>query len=76
MTVTIQSTDNGGLIDVNSQELQINGSLANPSLTGTATLNGKNVATVDQIPTITSGTEDLQAGTSPLATGTYYFVYE
>lgn len=76
MTVTVQSTDSGGLIDVNSQELQINGSLSNPALTGTATLNGKNVATVDQIPTITSGTEDLQAGISPLATGTYYFVYE
>ena len=76
MTITIQSTDSGGLIDVNSQELQIDGSLANPTLTGTATLNGKNVATVDQIPTITSGTEDLQAGVSELATGTYYFVYE
>ena len=76
MTITIQSTDSGGLIDVNSQELQIDGSLANPTLTGTATLNGKNVATVDQIPTITSGTEDLQAGVSELATGALYFVYE
>lgn len=160
MAVTIQSTDSGGLIDVNSQELQINGSLANPVLTGTATLNGQNVATtnqipdtstfatktelsnylpksggtvsefsvagssipiglnvsestatvkleapgnsvsvtsngvsvatgsagmllnnkqvatVDQISTITSGTEDLQAGTSPLATGAIYLVYE
>lgn len=76
MTVTIQSTDSGGLINVDNQELQINGSLANPALTGTATLNGKNVATVDQIPTITSGTEDLQAGVSELATGAIYLVYE
>lgn len=76
MTVTIQSTDSGGLIDVNSQELQINGSLANPTLTGTATLNGQTVATTNQIPTITSGTEDLQAGVSELATGSIYLVYE
>ena len=50
--------------------------LASPALTGTATLNGNTIATTNQIPNITSGTEDLQAGTSPLATGTYYFVYE
>ena len=76
MTVTIQSTDSGGLINVNSQELQINGSLSNPALTGTVTLNGKNVATVDQVPTITSGTGDLEAGVSKLATGAIYLVYE
>ena len=28
------------------------------------------------IPTITSGTEDMTAGTSALATGALYFVYE
>lgn len=50
--------------------------LANPALTGTATLNGNTIATVNQIPTITSGTEDLQAGVSELATGALYFVYE
>lgn len=33
-------------------------------------------ATKAEVPTITSGTTDLEAGTSPLATGTYYFVYE
>lgn len=50
--------------------------LASPAFTGTPTVNGNTIATANQIPTITSGTEDLQAGTSPLATGTYYFVYE
>ena len=33
-------------------------------------------ATKTEVPFITSGTTDLEAGTSPLATGTYYFVYE
>lgn len=33
-------------------------------------------ATKTEVPVITSGTTDLEAGTSPLATGTYYFVYE
>lgn len=71
--------------------------LANPAFTGTATLGGQTIATVNQIPDVsgfatkaelsakadassvpilTSSTTDLEAGTSPLATGTYYFVYE
>ena len=33
-------------------------------------------ATKAQVPTITKGTTDLTAGSSSLATGTYYFVYE
>ena len=33
-------------------------------------------ATKTEVPVITSSTTDLEAGTSPLATGTYYFVYE
>ena len=33
-------------------------------------------ATKAQVPTITTGTKDLTAGSSSLATGTYYFVYE
>ena len=33
-------------------------------------------ATKAQVPTITTGTEDLTAGSSSLATGTYHFVYE
>jgi X-X-X-Leu-X-X-Gly heptad repeat protein len=50
--------------------------LASPAFTGTPTVNGNTIATVNQIPTITSGTEDLQAGVSELATGALYFVYE
>ena len=33
-------------------------------------------ATKAEVPTITIGTEDLTAGSSSLATGTYHFVYE
>ena len=33
-------------------------------------------ATKAQVPTITTGTKDLTAGSSPLATGAYYFVHE
>lgn len=35
-----------------------------------------NYATKAEVPIITSSTTDLEAGTSQLATGTYYFVYE
>lgn len=35
-----------------------------------------NYATKAEVPIITSSTTDLEAGTSPLTTGTYYFVYE
>lgn len=31
---------------------------------------------IDAAPAYTYGTEDLEAGTSELATGTLYFVYE
>lgn len=37
-------------------------------------LNAK--ADVSSVPVITSSTTDLEAGTSPLTTGQYYFVYE
>lgn len=50
--------------------------LAAPALTGNATLDGSPIATEADIPVLTSSTTDLEAGTSPLATGTYYFVYE
>ena len=50
--------------------------LAAPALTGNATLDGSPIATEADIPVLTSSTTDLKAGTSPLATGTYYFVYE
>ena len=53
--------------------------LESPALTGTATLNGNTIATVNQIPsvpTLTASQTDLEAGVSELATGTYYFVYE
>ena len=60
-------------------ELASKAPLANPALTGTATLNGQTIATVDQIPsvpTLTASQTDLEAGVSELATGTFYFVYE
>lgn len=57
-------------------ELSSYATLAAPALTGNATLDGSPIATEADIPVITSGTTDLEAGTSPLATGTYYFVYE
>lgn len=50
--------------------------LAAPALTGNATLDGSPIATEADIPVLTSSTTDLEAGTSPLTTGTYYFVYE
>lgn len=50
--------------------------LSAPALTGNATLDGSPIATEADIPVLTSSTTDLEAGTSPLATGTYYFVYE
>ena len=40
----------------------------------TSGLAGK--ADVSSVPVITSSTTDLEAGTSPLTTGQYYFVYE
>lgn len=57
-------------------ELNSYATLAAPALTGNATLDGSPIATEADIPVLTSGTTDLEAGTSPLATGTYYFVYE
>ena len=41
-----------------------------------STVGGTQVANSSDIPVLTSSTTDLEAGTSPLATGTYYFVYE
>ena len=57
-------------------ELNSYATLADPELTGNATLDGSPIATEADIPVLTSSTTDLEAGTSPLATGTYYFVYE
>lgn len=57
-------------------ELNSYATLDAPSLTGNATLDGSPIATEADIPVLTSSTTDLKAGTSPLATGTYYFVYE
>lgn len=57
-------------------ELSSYATLAAPALTGNATLDGSPIATEADIPVLTSSTTDLEAGTSPLATGTYYFVYE
>lgn len=57
-------------------ELSSYATLAAPALTGNATLDGSPIATEEDIPVLTSSTTDLEAGTSPLATGTYYFVYE
>lgn len=57
-------------------ELNSYATLAAPALTGNATLDGSPIATEADIPVLTSSMTDLEAGTSPLATGTYYFVYE
>lgn len=57
-------------------ELSSYAPLAAPALTGNATLDGSPIATEEDIPVLTSSTTDLEAGTSSLATGTYYFVYE
>lgn len=40
------------------------------------TYNGSNMALASDVPTITSGTADLTAGSSALATGAVYLVYE
>lgn len=48
-----------------------------PVIMDGVTQGGKSkVALIADIPVLTSSTTDLEAGTSPLATGTYYFVYE
>jgi hypothetical protein len=40
------------------------------------TWNGGNMAMQSDVPSITYGTSDLTAGTSALATGAMYLVYE
>ena len=55
-------------------------SSADTSTKATQDANGNVItstyATKTEVPVITSGTTDLEAGVSELATGTYYFVYE
>lgn len=51
-------------------------SSSNPPPYPVTSVNGQTGAVTINVPTITSGTTDLEAGVSPLATGTIYIVYE
>ena len=65
------------IANVNGLQTALNAKADSSALADYATkteLSGK--ADVSSVPVITSSTTDLEAGTSPLATGTYYFVYE
>lgn len=65
------------IADVNGLQTALNAKADSSALADYATkteLSGK--ADVSSVPVITSSTTDLNAGTSPLTTGTYYFVYE
>lgn len=78
-SATYETKANAQATYATKTELASKAPLANPALTGTATLNGQTIATVDQIPsvpTLTASQTDLEAGVSELATGTFYFVYE
>lgn len=75
-----QARSNIGAIsasEVPSPDLSGYAPLASPALTGNATLNGSELTTQSQIANMfTFGTSDITAGSSPLATGSFYFVYE
>lgn len=65
------------IANVNGLQTALNAKADSSALANYATkteLSGK--ADVSSVPVITSSTTDLEAGTSPLATGQYYFVYE
>lgn len=65
------------IANVNGLQTALNAKADSSALANYATkteLSGK--ADVSSVPVITSSTTDLEAGTSTLATGTYYFVYE
>lgn len=65
------------IANVNGLQTALNAKADSSALANYATkteLSGK--ADVSSVPVITSSTTDLEAGTSPLTTGTYYFVYE
>lgn len=64
------------IANVNDLQTALNAKADSSALANYATkaeLSGK--ADVSSVPVITSSTTDLEAGTSPLATGQYYFVY-
>lgn len=65
------------IANVNGLQTALNAKADSSALANYATkteLSGK--ADASSVPVITSSTTDLEAGTSPLATGRYYFVYE
>lgn len=65
------------IANVNGLQTALNAKADSSALANYATkteLSGK--ADVSSVPVITSSTTDLEAGTSPLTTGQYYFVYE
>lgn len=65
------------IANVNGLQTALNAKADSSALANYATkteLSDK--ADVSSVPVITSSTTDLEAGTSPLATGQYYFVYE
>lgn len=65
------------IANVNGLQTALNAKADSSALANYATkteLSGK--ADVSSVPVIASSTTDLEAGTSPLATGQYYFVYE
>ena len=64
---------------INSSSTVVGDSSVALALAGSGTrptYNGSNVPLMSDVPTITSGTEDLTAGSSALTTGALYFVYE
>lgn len=85
-TVALASALASDAVEINIVEFGINSSstvVGNSSValalagSGTRpTYNGSNVPLMSDVPTITSGTEDLTAGSSALTTGALYFVYE
>lgn len=65
------------IANVNGLQTALNAKANSSALANYATkteLSGK--ADVSSVPVITSSTTDLEASTSPLTTGQYYFVYE
>ena len=71
---TTRATTSQTVIRANT--LTVTGSSDTFNIDAKLTVKSKAVATTDQLPTITSSTTDLTAGSSTLATGAIYLVYE
>ena len=70
LSLTYDGTNSVWMVEGNS--LPLNGG----ALTGAVTAGGSLAVSTPQIRNISAGTADLEAGTSTLATGSLYFVYE